>query len=243
MRINVPGLKLEKNTYHFRRVVPPELRDAFGFWEWKKSLKLSADQKLQAHAKAEPLWQETQRQIDEARLIIKLGKNPAIAARAAAEWAAENGFFDNQDGADRRVVWSPHGAVELDSERDLAFEQIVEEAGREFGWDEKGHPRRLSPDQEARLVVLASGKPIEPPMTVSQARDLYIADRFNGAADKATTQATKQFIEMVGDIELTSITRPMVIKWLRELASERGQASGDHSSSLDQPKGYLQSRS
>ena len=226
MRIDVPGLQLVKNTYHFRRAVPPDVREAFDFWEWKKSLKLSPGQELQAHAHAKRLWQETQQQIDDVRQAQKLGESPAFAAKAAAEWAARNGFLDGQPGAERETVWSHGELVEFDSARDLMFEQIVEEAGRKFGWDANGHPKRLTPEQQARLAVLASGKPVEPPMTVSQARDLYLADKFDGAEDKATTQATKQFIEMVGDQELTTVTRPMVIKWLRDLASQRGQSSG-----------------
>lgn len=82
----------------------------------------------------------------------------------------------------------------------------------------------MSPEQEARLAVLIEGKPIDPPMTVSQARDIYLADKERGPADKATAQGTQQFIAMVGDMELSQISRPMVIKWLRELRSERGQA-------------------
>lgn len=226
MRIDVSGLKLVKNTYHFRRAVPSDIRDIFGFWEWKKSLKLGPGQALEAHAQAQRLWHETQQQIDEARLAKKLGANPAVAAKSASEWAVRNGFLDGQPKAERETAWINGELVELDSERDLVFEQIVEQAGRDFGWDANGHPKRLTPEQEARLAVLASGKPVEPPMTVSQARDLYLADKFGGAEDKATTQATKQFIEMVGDQELTNITRPMVIKWLRDLASQRGQASG-----------------
>ena len=226
MRIDVRGLQLRNKTYQFRRAVPPDLVEIVGRREWKRSLGLGPGQELQAHAEAERLWRETEQQIDALRREMKLGNNKAVLAKKAAEWADHFQYLDGQPKAERETAFINGEWVELDSERDLAIEHIIEAAGREFGWDHKGHPKRLTPEQEARLAVLIEGRPVAPAITVSAAKDLYIADRFGGREDKATRQAVKQFIEMVGDLELAQINRRTVIKWLQDLVNKRDQAEG-----------------
>ena len=226
MRIIVPGLQLRNNTYHFRRAVPPDLVEIVGQREWKKSLGLKPDQKLRAHTEADRLWRATEEQIATLRREQSRNCSPAVLAKRAAEWARRFELLDGQSGSIRETVWTDRGKDELDSQRDLHIEHIVEEAGRQFGWDEEGHPKQLTPVQQARLAVLVAGKPVEPELTVSQARDLYLSERYNERQDKATVQATNQFIEMVGDVELASISRPMVNKWLRSLVTDRGQSAG-----------------
>ncbi|WP_338041001.1 DUF6538 domain-containing protein [Maricaulis parjimensis] len=220
----MPGLQLRNSTYHFRRPVPPDLVEIVGKREWKRSLRLKPGQELKAHAQADRLWKQTEEQIVALRRELANSEDPVRLAKKAAQWANDFQLLDGQAGATREAAWINGEKVELDSQRDLHIVHIIEAAGREFGWDEQGHPKRLSPEQEARLAVLIEGKPIDPPMTVSQARDIYLADKERGPADKATAQGTQQFIDMVGDMELSQISRPMVIKWLRELRSERGQA-------------------
>ncbi|WP_339744161.1 DUF6538 domain-containing protein [uncultured Maricaulis sp.] len=226
MRIIVPGLQLRNNTYHFRRAVPPDLIEIVGQREWKKTLGLGPDQTLRAHVEANRLWRETDEQIATLRRELAHDCSPAVLAKRAAEWAGRFQLLDGQPGAIRETVWTDRGEDELDSQRDLNIERIIEEAGRQSGWDEKGHPKQLTPVQKARLAVLVAGKPVEPELTVSQARDLYLSERYDGRQDKATVQATNQFIEMVGDVELASISRPMVNRWLRSLVTDRGQSAG-----------------
>lgn len=226
MRIDVRGLQLRNKTYQFRRAVPPDLVEIVGRREWKRSLGLGPGQELQAHAEAERLWRKTEQQIDALRREMELGDNKAVLTKKAAEWADHFQYLDGQPKAERETAFINGEWVELDSERDLAIEHIIEAAGRDFGWDHKGHPKRLTPEQEARLAVLIAGEPVAPAITVSAAKEVYIADRFGGREDKATRQAVKQFIEMVGDLELAQINRRTVIKWLQDLVNKRDQAEG-----------------
>lgn len=225
MRLNVKGLKLHPNgTYYFRRAVPPDLRQIVGQREWKRSLQLQRGDEAEAHKVAARLWKETQREINQLRSRQRQQNDPHILARQAAEWAASLQLLDGQAGAEREQDEVNGQAIEFDSQRDLVWDRMIEEAGREFGWDERGHPKALTPLQEARLAVLAAGRPIQPKFTVSQARDRYVNDRFGGEIDKATKVATDRFIDMVGDLPLEHISRAQVVDWMSRLANEEGNA-------------------
>ena len=222
----MPGLKLTNGWWHFRKVVPKDLRDVVGKTEWKRSLGLREGDKAKAVARAEQLNKEANAQIAELRRKKKLAGDPAVIAKEAAEWAAELELLDGQSGAVRQKVWSKGELLELDSQRDLTFERIIDAAGTDFGWDEEGRPRAFTPEQEAKLAVLEAGKPVSPPLTIARARDLYVQDRYAGKSDKAVTQGVDQFIDLAGNLVLHEITRPIVIKWLNDLALKNHQASG-----------------
>lgn len=222
----MPGLKLTNGWYHFRRAVPADLRDIVGKREWKRSLGLKVGDEVRAAARAEGLWKETEAQIAELRAKIARRDDPARLAKEAGEWAAEFELLDGQTGAVRQSVWINDQKEALDSQRDLAIDHIIEAAGNKFGWDDEGRPRAFTPEQEAKLAVLAAGKPVSPPLTISRAASLYMQDKFPVNGNKATEQGTAQFIKLVGDLRLEAISRPQVIKWLNDLAIKNHQSRG-----------------
>ncbi|WP_380214091.1 DUF6538 domain-containing protein [Hyphobacterium vulgare] len=220
------GLKREGDWYHFRRTVPPDLREIVGKREWKRSLGLKVGDELRAAARARALWKETEAQIAELREKIAHRDDPARLAKEAGEWAAEFELLEGQRGSVRETVLHERGMEALDSQRDLAIDHIIEAAGKKFGWDEEGRPRAFTPEQEAKLAVLEAGKPVSPPLTIARARDLYIQDRYAGKRNKAVIQGVGQFIDLAGDLVLHDITRPIVIKWLNDLAIKNDQSKG-----------------
>lgn len=226
VRITVPGLKLTNGWYHFRRAVPADLRDIVGKREWKRSLGLKVGDEVRAAMRAEELWKETEAQIAELREKIARRDDPARLAKEAGEWAAEFELLDGQRGAVRQTAWINGQKEALDSQRDLAIDHIIDAAGKKFGWDEEGRPRAFTPEQEAKLTVLEAGKPVSPPLTIARACDLYLQDRYSGKPDKAVTQGVGQFIDLAGNLVLHEITRPIVIKWLNDLALKNHQSSG-----------------
>ena len=226
MRISVKGLQLRNKTFHFRRAVPPDLREIVGQNEWKKSLGLREHQRAAAVAASAQLWEETDKLIAQITRSDAQAQTPLEHSRAATEWAAEHGLLAGMPGR-RDHSETLHGReYHSPSEADIAFESIVADAERQFGLDRNGHPRDLSPEQAAQLAVLSKGKPVTPSMRASDAVKTYIADRWEGKPDKATEQATKQFLNMVGDLDIADLSRPLVSKWVRDLATKRNQSHG-----------------
>lgn len=75
------------------------------------------------------------------------------------------------------------------------------------------------------MAVLKAGTPVAPSLTIRDALQVYVDERWGGSPDKATEQSSKQFLEMVGNIELEKLSRPIVSKWLRQLVDEREQST------------------
>lgn len=200
----------------------PDLIGAVGKREWKISLKVAAGDEKQAVVVADKLWVETDKLIEELRTPI-----PKISrierAKQAGQWAAHHELLDGQQGTSREVIVVSGERVELDSQRDLTIDHIIEEASRQFGVDDEGRPLKLTPEQDAKLQTLLSGKPVLPDLRVSEAAELYLANRLE-RTDKATKAAVDQFIEHSGDMLLKHINRSVSASWLRWLASTRRQS-------------------
>jgi integrase len=226
MRIAVNGLQLRNRTYHFRRAVPPDLIEAVGKREWRKSLELRDNQQVAAAAQADALWRTTDTLIEQLRRRSSESKTPLELHTEAARWAADLGLLDGQSGRQSHTELHDGRVYEFDSEADLTIDHIIEQAGREHGLNELGNPLRISPSQRARLVTLQTGMPIKPGLLISDAVKIYVHERWGEAEDKATLVSTQQFITMMGDLDLLKIKRPVVISWLQRLVTERGQSAG-----------------
>jgi uncharacterized protein DUF6538 len=168
VRLSLPGLTQNKKngTFGFRRAVPPHLREIAKKTEWKVSLRLQSHQRAAAVQIVERIWRETDQLIQQFEAQLRAessdAQSPLEHYKAATAWAADHNLLAGMRGREDHSETHQGRDYHFPSDADIAFECIVAEAQREFGFNQSGQPQKLTPQQEAQLAILATGKPVAP---------------------------------------------------------------------------------
>lgn len=142
-----------------------------------------------------------------------------------ARWYRENKHALSMPIHTEVVLASDGDIVEVqETTKDLEIERILQEAEKQFGTDDFGHPKNLTPEQRLKLETLREGKMPELELTISRAVQIYVERHCDGVEKRSTQVAKEQAIEFFGDVPLSEIDRALANDWAYELAKVRGQS-------------------
>ncbi|HBH89768.1 tyrosine-type recombinase/integrase [Ponticaulis sp.] len=227
MGIMIKNVKLGKDgKYRFRRKWPDDVRAAFA--ELPRELKQTFSSGLtqqQAAIKAAELNSIFDERVNSVRSGRLEQMTEEQAHAAVAEWYARERNNLSQVAVSFMAEGTSLGAIEVEETvADFELDAIIEEASKQFGVDEFGHPKQLTAEQKFKIEVLNKGKMPQLKMTISRAIDYYVEHQRSGVATQSEKSAKDQAIEFFEDVPITDLTRLDANRWAQHLASVRGQS-------------------
>lgn len=228
MGIMIKNVKLGKDgKYKFRRKWPDDVRTAFPDLprELKQTFPAGLTQQ-QAAIKAA----ELNAIFDERVKSVRSGRYEQMteeqAHAAVADWYARERRALREVVATYIAEDTSLGTIEVEETvADFEIDAIIEEASKQFGVDQFGHPKQLTAEQKFKLEVLNKGKMPQLKMTISRALDYYVEHQRGGVATQSEKSAKDQALEFFGDVPITDITLRDANRWAQHLASVRGQSA------------------
>jgi integrase len=223
MRVVLKHLKLLPNgKYQYRRIWPQDVRDALPDLprELKKTF-LAPGGQDEAILAAVSLNREFDQTLNKVR--ESGGELPAweVAAKVR-QWYASN-RVELASVILQRLGYDDRGQVVVIEETasDLEIDRILEAAEKRFGSELDGGPAKLTLEDRLKIEAMNTGRVSVPPLTVTNAFELYTEKKKAGRVDKQAQNALRQFMEFHGDLPIGEIRSPQVMDWLDYLVDER----------------------